>query len=250
MLDQGDMSSISLLIRAWNEADALGELLESIKNQDFEGMVELVVVDAGSTDQTPEVARIAGAKVAILPQAEFSYPKSLNVGMEATSNEIVAEVVAHALPIGRSWLSAAASHFSDPQVAGVYSPVRAQPSANWAEKVLYSPGYWMAKLLGVREVTSTGRGVFGATNIALRRSLWEKRPFNEAYGAGGEDSEWADWALKEGYKIICDPGFAVYHSHGLTASSIKEQIKYWGKLSKPLPFNQEDLKKFRKDLKF
>ena len=242
------MEPISLVIRAWNEAPKLKALLEAIAAQDYTGSVELVVVDCGSTDGTLSIAKSAKAKIVHLAQAEFSYPKSLNIGIEAASNEVVAEMVAHALPIDKAWLSSGVRHLGDPSVAGVYAPVKAVPKASPAERALYDPGYKWAKLQGVQEITKPGIGVFGATNIVLRRSLWEQHPFDERYGAGGEDGEWATWVLEHGYKIICDPAFAVYHSHGLGSAGMAKQMAYWSSLGQPRSFNQEKLKEFRPDL--
>jgi glycosyltransferase involved in cell wall biosynthesis len=242
------MEPISIVIRAWNEAAKLKKLLQAIAEQDYPGSIELIIVDNGSTDDTTEVARSAHAKVVHLAQAEFSYPKSLNVGIAAASHEVVVEVVAHALPINKAWLTGGIRHLVDPSVAGVYAPVKAVPKASLAERLLYDPAYRWAKLQGGRGITKLRMGVFGATNIVVRRSLWEQHHFDERYGAGGEDGEWATWALEQGYKIICDPAFAVYHSHGLSAVGAVKQLAHWSSFGQPRDFHQEELKKFRSDI--
>jgi hypothetical protein len=55
---------------------------------------------------------------------------------------------------------------------------------------------------------------YGYSNAAgaFRRSLWERRPFDEALGAG-EDKEWAWHWLCEGLCVRLDPALAVHHSH-------------------------------------
>ena len=47
---------------------------------------------------------------------------------------------------------------------------------------------------------------------AFRRSLWERRPFDEALRAG-EDKEWAWHWLGEGRLVRLDPALAVHHWH-------------------------------------
>ncbi len=238
---------VSLVIRAWNEAKQLERLLKAVAEQDYPGDVELVVVDNGSTDDSVKVAKRAGAKVVHLPQAKFSYPKSLNLGIAAASNELVAETVAHALPVNRDWLSSGVRNFQDPKVVGVYSTLIAFPNGSLGERILYS-GYGQAKRRGARAIKRAGMGAFGATNIMLRRSVWEQHPFDERYAAGGEDEAWAKWALSQGYKIILDPGFVVYHSHGLSTWNSVRQWLYWYSIKKPQKFRQDHIKRFRSDL--
>jgi len=239
---------VSVVIRAWNEAAQLQRLFEVLAEQDYPGKVELIVVDNGSTDDTAKVAKSHGAKVVTLPQKDFSYPKSLNVGIAAANYELVAEIVAHALPIGSDWLSSAVSHFGDPRVAGVYSPTRARPGSNLLEVLLYNPNYYRTRIVGPKLVKHTHMGVFGATNIMLRKSLWQEHHFDERFGAGGEDIEWAGWVLSLGYVLVRAPKFAVYHSHGLKFRNLLKQQKYWLNLKTPRSFSKIELSAYRPDL--
>ena len=56
-----DPSSVTVVIPAFNEAAAIGAVVESLRGA--ANWREMIVVDDGSTDQTAEVARRAGAKV-------------------------------------------------------------------------------------------------------------------------------------------------------------------------------------------
>lgn len=239
---------VSVVIRAWNEAKELERLLHALASQDYEGAIELIVVDNGSTDDTAEVAKRAKAKVVTLSQEEFNYPKSLNLGIGAARNEVVVEVVAHVVPLRRSWLSSGVRHFVDPHVAGVYAPIVPFPESSLAEKVLNLPAYWLALWRGARPARRVDTGIMGATNIIIRKSVWEKHPFDERYAAGGEDEAWARWALKHGYTLICDPDFAVYHSHRLGTVNVIKQLRHWRKAKRPLPFDKKQLVAFRPDL--
>ena len=59
---------ISVVIPAFNEENLIRECLESLKNQDFTGGYEVIVVDNGSNDNTFQIARDAGVKVVFCPQ--------------------------------------------------------------------------------------------------------------------------------------------------------------------------------------
>jgi len=62
--------SVSLIIPALNEAECLGALLSEIPAQLID---QLIVVDNGSTDQTYQVARTAGAQVVNEPRRGYGF---------------------------------------------------------------------------------------------------------------------------------------------------------------------------------
>lgn len=239
----------SIVIRTINEKERLSELLDALAGQEFEGSQELIVVDNDSADGTPELAQEKGARVVNIPRDTFSYPKSMNLGVAAAHSEIIVLTVGHALPVGRRWLAKGVRHFNDPKVAGVFSPVLARKDGTLAETIFYGFGYLGALLTGPKTVRYRGMGIMGATNCVLRKSLWEKHNFDERYELGGEDGEWAAWALAHGYKIICEPGFVVRHSHGNGWKELKKQREYWKKLGGPTKFSREALS-FRKDIRW
>jgi len=51
---------VAVVIPAWNEAEAIGPVVQEVLQQ---GVGEVVVADGGSTDDTADVARSAGARV-------------------------------------------------------------------------------------------------------------------------------------------------------------------------------------------
>lgn len=75
---------ISIIIPVYNEADNIGRLVNYLVQHKKDSVVEILVVDAGSTDNTMEIARQAGAKTIISPQkgraAQMNYGASLAQG--------------------------------------------------------------------------------------------------------------------------------------------------------------------------
>lgn len=55
-------AQVSVIIAAYNEAECIGECLETLKNQTHPSY-EVLVLDDGSTDETPEIARSLGVEV-------------------------------------------------------------------------------------------------------------------------------------------------------------------------------------------
>src|SRR3954469_13362276 len=79
-LEQGQVN-VSVVIRAKDEADSIGHTLDLLQRQTVE--CELIVVDSGSTDGTPDIARERGAKLIEISAAGFTFGGSLNTGTEA-----------------------------------------------------------------------------------------------------------------------------------------------------------------------
>ena len=79
--------------------------------------------------------------------------------------------------------------------------------------------------------------MLGFTNALIRKELWDTYNFNEAYGAGGEDGDWANHWFQKGFYVIKDVNFAVFHSHYLGLLQWIAQFRHWRSLDKPQKFN-------------
>ena len=78
------MPAISIVIPTLNEAKELPETLRRAKSLD--GLKEIIVVDAGSTDSTQDIAREAGCMTL---ECEPSRGRQLRLGAELAKGEIV-----------------------------------------------------------------------------------------------------------------------------------------------------------------
>lgn len=80
------MSMLSIVIPAFNEAQALGPVLVDLQKKFPQA--EVIVVDDGSTDGTGEVAREAGATLVRHP-VNGGYGKSLKDGILQAKNDVI-----------------------------------------------------------------------------------------------------------------------------------------------------------------
>ncbi len=248
------MLPFAVVIRTFNEGRNIERVLGALEQQSV-APSELIVVDNESADGTPDLVRdraphlLAPAgryELVAVARNDFSHPKSMNLGMAATSCPVVIMLVGHAIPIGHRWAELAVRHFDRPEVAGVYAHVRPDKGAGTVEGLMYEFGYQLSRLKGSpRLEKKVGVGVFGATNIVIRRELWAQHRFDEGFASGGEDSHWAMWALDQGYQIICDLGFSVRHSHGLSVRQYWKQVRAWQRMSQHRPFDRAELETYR-----
>jgi len=202
--------SISTVIRTYNEAEFVGRLIRSLRNQQNYGQdLEIIVVDSGSTDSTLQVLADLDVRVIKIAKNEFNYSKALNLGIDRTNGELIVILSAHSIPFTKHWLEKMVRHFEDENTAGVYCRQIPWPDTNPLE------------LMRIEKTFGENSKVFSSENCefpnfsnaasCIRRSVWERHKFADL--AAAEDREWSKWAIENGYKIIYDARAKVYHSH-------------------------------------
>lgn len=210
----------SIVIRAYNEAEHIGRLLEGISHQTV-GPVEVVLVDSGSTDRTVEIAEAGGARILQIPSAEFSFGRSLNLGLGATSHELVVIASAHVRPVYPDWLECLLKPFSDEKVALVYGKQRGTESSHFSEHQIFRQ--WFPD----EDAGDQINPFCNNANAAIRRGLWVNRPYDEAL-TGLEDVEWAKWAQGQGYRVAYAAHAEVTHVHQETPRRVYERYRREG----------------------
>ena len=218
--------NVSLVVRVFNEAAKLEKLFEDIDKQLYSGEVQVIVVDNCSRDRSAEVAKCHGAEVVTLPRSEFTYPRSMNVGVEAASNDLVFLTVAHVRLSNTHNLHAGARHFNrNDKTAGAFGTCLAAEGASYLERwaTAGDPTLFLAR--PAKPIRRCGLGTLGATGAMISKRVWtELGRFDERYQAGGEDTALAKSMLKAGYRVVREPAMTVHHSHGL---GFKDTVKQY-----------------------
>jgi rhamnosyltransferase len=198
------MRGVSVIIRVRDERANLERCLGLMAAQRGVEEVELIVVDGGSRDGTPDAARDRGARVLVTdPLAPFSFGGALNLGARHASHEVLISLSAHAFPRDPGWLSRLAAALEG-------APERACACGD-----TYGPdGAPLRAPIDQDASLADRRPEWGYANAAgaFRAELWRRRPFR-ADLPGCEDKEWALYWLREGYRCRVDPALAVEHDH-------------------------------------
>jgi glycosyltransferase involved in cell wall biosynthesis len=85
-----DAPRVSVVIGCWNNAETLPRAIESVLSQTV-SEIELIVVDDGSTDETPEVVgAVEDPRLRYLPLEHMGISRSLNRGLDAAAAPVVA----------------------------------------------------------------------------------------------------------------------------------------------------------------
>jgi rhamnosyltransferase len=214
----------SVVIPTLNGGPLFREVLERVLGQKIEGEVEVLVVDSGSTDGTPELARSLGARVVSIDRKTFNHGLTRNRGIAETRGELVALLVQDATPADDRWLGKLIEAMeADPRAAGAYSRQLPREDCNpfirgrllaWtagkSERVTQS-------LAGEEEwqrlapLERLSRIAFDDVSSMIRRSVWKEHPYLER--DFGEDLCYARRTLFAGHTIVFEPGSRVIHSH-------------------------------------
>lgn len=236
----------AVIIRTKNEERWIGECLRRLYGQTYK-YFEVIIVDSGSTDWTLKIARQFPVKIFEIPPKKFSYPYALNCGIaRSVAAKYIVILSAHSIPVSQTWLADGISNFSKyPDAAGVFSFPVALPDASFWDKLFQNWRVYLKFLMPLARIFSRRfqavfrkpvMGILGFTNAIIRKDLWEKHNFDEAYDAGGEDGEFAGYWMRRGYVVIRDERFTVMHSHYLGILGWWRQWRYWKSLDRPRPF--------------
>lgn len=202
----------SIVIRCYNEERHIGKLLSGIMEQTVQD-VQIVVVDSGSTDRTVEIAKHYPVDLVSIRKEDFSFGYSLNAGCQTARGKVVVLASAHVYPTYRDWLERLIAPFEDPQVALTYGKQRGDAETHFSEQRIFRAWFPDGSDLRQKEPFCNN------ANAAVRRSLWEKMPYDETL-TGLEDLCWAKQALGEGHRIAYVAEAEVIHVHDETSAQI------------------------------
>jgi rhamnosyltransferase len=202
---------ISVVIRAKNEEQYLGEVLRGILAQDEAEEFEILVLDSGSTDRTLEIARSLPVRIEKIPVGSFTFGRALNLGMKLARGRIVVYVSAHCTPTTHAWLRELVTPFrQEPTLVATYGRQEPRPGINPFEEGGLHNAF-------PADNSRAPAALFSNANCAIWRHVLEAKPFDEAL----EFAEDLVWRLqfKPG-EIRYVPTACVYHTHPI-------KLRYW-----------------------
>lgn len=241
---------VSIVIRTKNDISYIEALLADINAQEYSGNVEVILVDTESTDGTVECAKSHGAKVISITQADFTYPKALNLGFSAAKYPYVVTLVGHSLLSSRWFLRSLTRWYDTGQVFGsVYGWPMPGKNATRSEQVVALLWLFLSRPQ-LNVLTKPEGGMLTANSAIVSRAAWKQFDgFDERYAAGGEDGALGRKILAKNMLVVRDPLCAVMHSHGLGFLDQVRQIRHWIEVSKPLPFDIHSVNRRRPDMR-
>jgi GT2 family glycosyltransferase len=213
---------VSVAVCTHNGAATLPECLAALRGLDYPDY-EILVVDDGSSDGTPEIARAHGATV--ISTAHEGLANARNSALAAASGEIIAYLDDDAYP-DPHWLSHLASTFLRTSHAGVGGPNLAPPGDGFvADCVAKAPGGPQHVLLSDTEAEH-----IPGCNMAFRKSCLEEiGGFDPRFRVAGDDVDIC-WSLEErGWTLGFNAVASVWHHRRSSLRGYLKQQREYGK---------------------
>lgn len=210
-----------MIIPVRNGGEDLRRCLDAIRGQRVDEEVEVVVVDSSSSDGSGELARSRGARVHVIPAAEFNHGATRNLGVELAAGNTLVFTSQDAAALDSAWLSSLVAPLDDERVAGAYGRQLPHPGATPPERYfldfLYGPDARVQEAHDPSEL-SMHTTIFSNVNAAIPRRVFDRFRFVDDI-VMSEDQEWARRVLLAGYRLVYEPRAAVRHSHAYTLRS-------------------------------
>ena len=199
--------NVTVVIRALNEAEFLPECLSSVLDQDYDGEIEIVLVDSGSTDRTIEIAESYNCKIVHIKKSDFSFGRSLNMGCSSARGDVLILLSAHCIPTNRFWLKNLVQPIADGVCEYSYGRQIARLGiSKFSEGMVFKKYY-------TEKSSSPQVGYFcNNANSAIKRTTWDALRFNEVL-TGLEDMELARRLVSAGGSVSYIAESTVEHIH-------------------------------------
>jgi len=196
--DSSTRPDVSVVIPALDAERSLQRTLAAIDRQSFDGEIEVLVVDDGSSDATAELAAAHGVRVLRRKDRGGAGP-ARNEGAAAARADVLAFTDSDCEP-SPAWLSASCSALCNADIVlGPVAPVR--PTGPLERSV------W----IGAQS------GLFEAANLVVRREIFERTGGFPAGLEGldgapfGEDVLFGWTAVRGGARVVFAPDALVHH---------------------------------------
>ncbi len=213
---------VTAVVCSYNGSRTIGETLDAINKVDYPDL-ELLVVDDGSTDATPQIAAQKGARVITVPNGGLS--RARNIGWESAQGEIVAYIDDDAYP-DPHWLQYSVFSLLQNNWAGVGGPNIPPPGDGLvAECVSNSPGGPVHVLVSDK----VAEHIPGCNMVFRREALEAIGGFDPRFRIAGDDVDLC-WRLQEkGWTVGYAPGAVVWHHRRNSLKAYLRQQRNYGR---------------------
>jgi len=212
----------TVVIPNWNGRDLLEKYIPSIVTALAGNAAnEILVVDNGSTDDSPEFLRTAFPQVTVLALPEnLGFGGGSNAGFRAAKNDIVV-LLNSDMRVAEDFLAPLLKGFEDPEVFAVSCQIFFSDPGKLREETGLTQGWWQDGTLRVRHrIDDRVDDLFpcfygGGGSCAFdRHKFLELGGFDELLAPFYlEDTDLGYLAWKRGWKVLYQPRSVVFHEH-------------------------------------
>jgi len=234
--ERGDVLA-TVVVLTYNGERYLRDLLNAVRAQRIDGVVEVLVIDSGSTDSTLQILEeFPEVEVVTIPNEEFGHGKTRNLAAHLARGTFVAYLTHDAVPATDRWLYELLKPFElNSEVVAVMGKQLPRP---WCFPLLkyeinavfggFGPDFGTSLFYEDDFVTSEGvRNAvtfYSDVNSAARRDvLTGPVPYRDVSYA--EDQLLGRDAIAAGYVKAYAPRASVLHSNDLTLAEYDDRME-------------------------
>jgi GT2 family glycosyltransferase len=224
---------VSVVVCTYNGGRTLDQCLHSLLALDYPDY-EVIVVDDGSTDDTPAIVARHPA-VRVLRQANRGLSAARNAGLHAATGAVVAYTDSDCFA-DPDWLTLLVDQLERSGAAAVGGPNLSPEDGRLAACVAASPGQPMHVL----ESDQVAEHIPGCNMAFRKEALGTINGFDPQYRKAGDDVD-VCWRLQQaGYWITFAPGAFVWHHRRQNPRAYLKQQAGYGQAEALLRFKHPD----------
>ena len=214
---------VTVYIPAYNVSAYLPRAIEGLLAQTHP-FDEILVIDDGSRDNSPEIARRYPQVTLIQHPTNKGLAAARNTAMRSARNEFVASVDADVVP-DPNWIATLIPHLNDPKVAGAGGFLLegmqdtiadrwrcARMSQEWGPNFVRDPKF-----------------LYGCNNLFRKSAVLGVGGYDESFRTNGEDPDLGRRLHAQGWNLIYDPAARATHLRQDSVKSILEMYWRWWK---------------------
>lgn len=218
--------SVSVVVPNYNGSGTLEKCINAIKAMEYPLEKEIIVVDDGSTDNSPEILRSMTGVRLILKKKNEGKAAALNDGIKAAKGEIIAAIDSDTFPTESSLRKMVVYFGKGEDVGAVTGLVRAYQPKKFVQKIqaveyLISFGFFQTVLAEINGVMVTP----GPMSLFRKSALMDIGGFDVENIT--EDMEIALRLQKNHYRIAACPEAVIYTDVPQKISHLFRQRTRW-----------------------
>lgn len=211
------VASVGILTR--NAGALFTRVLEALAAQQADWAFEVVVLDSASKDGTDALAAERGARVVPYRPARFRFGTARDTLFENCRGQIIVTISQDVVPGDPHWLARLVNPIIEGRAdatVGEQRPAPGQYAFYWDYH-----GSWM-RTVAINFDQAYGRIAISGSNMALRRTVWEKLRFGDVEAI--EDRHMQVKLFQGGYKMLQVRDAVSLHGHDYTWKQLNDRF--------------------------